>query len=197
MLSEVDTFIKQHRNSSGISAAVIYGVTSAMAVNVFQTPGGIYSGGLTGAAQLISVTARHWITLSLRTPIGSIKLANLLSVGTLMMLFNIPLLYLSWRSIGHKFTLYTILSVGLSSLFMDIYYPAPITTDPIICGIMAAILGGFGTGFALRSNISTGGIDIIELLIRKRTGVSVGQINIIFNGLVIALAGHCMDGLKR
>lgn len=189
MLSEVDTFIRRHRISSGISAASIYAVTSAIAINVFQYPGGIYSGGLTGLAQLIAVMAQHWMNWTFRTPLGLVQVTDLISVGTLMMLFNLPLLWLSWRHIGHHFTLYTLLSVGLASLLMEIYHPRPLTTDPMLCGIMGAIFGGFGTGFALRSNISTGGVDIIELLLRKKTGASVGQVNIVFNVFVIAIAG--------
>ncbi|VTU49776.1 hypothetical protein AMBR_DPAELIID_02808 [Lacticaseibacillus rhamnosus] len=42
----------------------------------------------------------------------------------------------------------------------------PLTKDPIVCGIFGAVVNGLGTGFALRNNISTGGIDILGIVLR-------------------------------
>ncbi|WP_368302513.1 YitT family protein [Ligilactobacillus ruminis] len=45
------------------------------------------------------------------------------------------------------------------------------------------------TGLALKNGISTGGLDILGLTIRKHTGKSIGTINLIFNFFIILAAG--------
>ncbi|KRM33461.1 hypothetical protein FC83_GL002852 [Agrilactobacillus composti DSM 18527 = JCM 14202] len=102
---------------------------------------------------------------------------------------NAPLFILAWRKIGHHFTLFTILSVVLSSLFLKMIAVNKLTPDPIICAIFGAIFNGIGTGLALRNGISTGGLDIIGITLRKKTGKSVGTINIAFNVLILIAAG--------
>lgn len=67
--------------------------------------------------------------------------------------------------------------------------PITLTHDPIICALFGAAINGFGTGLALKNGISTGGLDILGLTIRKHTGKSVGTINIIFNAFIVLAAG--------
>lgn len=48
---------------------------------------------------------------------------------------------------------------------------------------------GVGTGIALKSGISTGGLDVLGIILRKKTGKSFGQINIFFNLIIVICAG--------
>lgn len=48
---------------------------------------------------------------------------------------------------------------------------------------------GVGIGFALKNGLSSGGLDILSIVIRKRTGSSVGSISIIFNVMIMLMAG--------
>lgn len=43
-----------------------------------------------------------------------------------------------------------------------------LTANPIICAIFGAVINGFGTGMALKNDISTGGLDIIGIVLRKK-----------------------------
>ncbi|EGF49064.1 membrane protein, partial [Lacticaseibacillus rhamnosus MTCC 5462] len=106
------------------------------------------------------------------------------STGTLLFFLNVPLFVLAWKAIGHRFTLFTFLAVIFSTIMIRVLgVLTPLTKDPIVCGIFGAVVNGLGTGFALRNNISTGGIDILGIVLRKRTGRTVGTINIMFNVL--------------
>ena len=58
-----------------------------------------------------------------------------------------------------------------------------------LCSFWCFAINGFGTGLALKNGISTGGLDILGLTIRKHTGKSVGTINIIFNAFIVLVAG--------
>lgn len=61
---------------------------------------------------------------------------------------------------------------------MKIIAPIKMSYDPIICAIFGGVINGVGTGIALKSGISTGGLDVLGIILRKKTGKSFGQINI-------------------
>ncbi|GAF40801.1 integral membrane protein [Agrilactobacillus composti DSM 18527 = JCM 14202] len=174
-MEELDRIIRRHQNLSKATSAFFYALSVAFALNFFWEPGGIYASGITGAAQLVSTVTSH-------SPIH-------LSTPLMITVLNAPLFILAWRKIGHHFTLFTILSVVLSSLFLKMIAVNKLTPDPIICAIFGAIFNGIGTGLALRNGISTGGLDIIGITLRKKTGKSVGTINIAFNVLILIAAG--------
>ncbi len=48
---------------------------------------------------------------------------------------------------------------------------------------------GTGIGFALRNNVSSGGTDIVSIIIRKKTGRQVGSISLIVNIMIMLIAG--------
>lgn len=188
-MQELDKLIRRHQNMSRLSAAFFYGICVTLALNLFWEPGGIYASGITGAAQLIATVVGRWFNIVINTPFGMITTASIFSTGTMLFVLNVPLFILAWRRIGHRFTFFTILAVAFSTIMLHLLSFPPLTKDPIICGIFGAVVNGLGTGFALRNNISTGGLDILGLVIHKRTGKSIGQISIFFNAFIIILAG--------
>ena len=174
-MDELQDVLKQHAMIMKATTALFYGILVSIAMNFFWEPGHIYSSGITGLAQLIG-------TLTKNGPVH-------LSTALMLFVLNIPLFVLGWRQIGHRFTLFTILAVFCSSVMIKAINPVPLTKDPIICAIFGATINGFGTGLALKNGISTGGLDILGLTIRKHTGKSIGTINLIFNFFIILAAG--------
>ena len=83
----------------------------------------------------------------------------------------------AWYQIGHKFTIFTFITVSMSSLFIQFVPVITLTNDPIMNALFGGVVMGTGIGFALRNNISSGGTDIVSLTIRKRTGKNVGSIS--------------------
>ncbi|PCS07579.1 tyrosyl-tRNA synthetase [Lactococcus piscium] len=159
-----------------LSASVVYAILSAIALNLFFQPGHVYSSGITGLAQIFT-------TLSVRV------IGQNLPVSITLYLLNLPLLILAWFKIGKQFTLYTVLTVTLSSVFIHIIPQYTLATDPIINAIFGGAVMGAGIGYALRSGISSGGTDILSLYIRKKTGRQVGNISLVFNGIIVLVAG--------
>ena len=107
------------------SASVVYAILSAVALNLFFQPGHVYSSGITGLAQIFT-------TLSVNI------IGQNLPVSITLYLLNLPLLILAWFKIGKQFTIYTVLTVTLSSVFIHIIPQYTLATDPII----NAIFGG-------------------------------------------------------
>ncbi|MEW4354768.1 YitT family protein [Streptococcus pneumoniae] len=168
--------ISREKYDEKISASILYGFLSAVAVNFFFQPGHVYSSGATGLAQILSALSTRFLGVNL-------------PVALTFYLINLPLMVLAWYQIGHKFTIFTFITVSMSSFFIHIVPEVTLTNDPIINALFGGVVLGAGIGFALRSNISSGGTDIVSLTIRKRTGRNVGSISFLVNGMIMLIAG--------
>lgn len=158
------------------SFSVVYAILASVAVNFFYQPGRIYSSGLTGIAQIVSTLSQSWFGMNI-------------PVSLALLLLNIPLFLVGWFRIGHKFTIFTGITVVLTSVFMQIMPNEVLTTDPIICAIFGGAVMGAGIGYALKNGLSSGGLDFISIAIRKKTGKTIGSISIIFNFFILLAAG--------
>jgi len=175
-MTDFQQLTRRHRDVTKASTAFIYAILVSVAMNFFWTPGHIYSSGITGLAQLIN---------SLLGKFSPIQL----STALLLFLLNVPMFIIAWRQIGHRFTVFTFLAVALSSIMIKVVAPEGLTHDPIICAIFGGAVNGFGTGTALKNGISTGGQDIIGIELRRKTGRSIGTINMAFNSIIVIAAG--------
>lgn len=136
----------------------------------------MYSSGITGFAQLVNSISERYLPFTISTSI-------------MYFVLNVPLFILGWTKIGHKFTFYTIIAVALGAIMMHIIQPLEVHWDPLLCAIFGGVINGVGTGFALKNGISTGGLDIVGIVFRMKTGTSYGKFNILVNLVIIAAAG--------
>lgn len=175
-MDEFQQIVRRHQLATRASTAFLYSICVSVAMNFFWEPGKIYASGVTGFAQLLATITKRFLPFTLSTPI-------------LLFLLNLPLFVLAWHQIGKRFTCFTFLAVIFSSIMMKVMPITELTFDPIICAIFGGVVNGFGTGLALKNGISTGGLDIIGLVLRKKTGRSIGTINITFNIFIVLAAG--------
>lgn len=172
--------VSKEKYAERISSSMIYGLLSSIAVNVFFESGQVYSSGVTGLAQIVSSLSIRWFGV-------------LIPISVVYYALNIPLLILAWYKIGSKFTVFTVITVTFSSLFIQFMPQVTLTTDPLVNAIFGGLVLGAGIGFALRNNVSSGGTDIISILIRKKTGRQVGHISLVVNLLIMTVAGMTFD----
>ena len=165
-----------HDYTTKLSVAIVYALLASVAINFFYQPGNIYSSGITGLAQILTTLSKQVVGFNV-------------PISTTLYLLNIPLFVLSWLKIGRKFTIFTIITVTLTSFFIHIVPETVLSTDPIICAIFGGAVMGVGIGFALKNGLSSGGLDILSITIRKKTGRSIGSISIYFNVLIVFVAG--------
>ncbi|MDE6491910.1 MAG: YitT family protein [Lactobacillus sp.] len=175
-MDQIDKFNRRYNFVSKLSAAFFYAIAVAIALNFFWTPGHMYSSGITGFAQLINSMSERFLPFTISTSL-------------MYFVLNVPLFVLGWVKIGHKFTFFTIIAVVLGSIMMKVVQPLTVHWDPLLCAIFGGTINGIGTGFALKNGISTGGLDIIGIVIRQKTGTSYGKFNILVNLVIIAAAG--------
>lgn len=161
---------------------VFSGFLFAVALNMFLIPGDIYSGGLAGFAQLTTYVINTY------TPF-----AGVIQTGTLNLIYNIPVIILSYYKLGKRFTILTLIVVVTMTLFTYIVPVTHVSDNPLLNGIIAGALGGTGAGLTIKYGMSAGGIDIISMVIFRATGINVGSLNLLINSLVIVGAGFLYD----
>lgn len=149
-------------------AACIY----AVGISMFLDPNNLAPGGLTGAA----------VILTRIIPI---------TLGTLIVIMNIPIMILGAWKFGARFTLSTLYTLVVSSAFMEVFERMGyvITHDKILAALVGGTLMGAGMGLCLRMETTTGGIDIIiKVLRQKYRQVKSGEMYLIIDGLILAAA---------
>ena len=149
------------------------------------------TGGVSGLSQLIALVV-ELIT-------GSAASRSLIiSVGYFAL--NIPLLIFAFFKVGKKFTIFTLINVILSSVFISIFsetgvaykiatFPFPDGTLPLNSVIVRVLFAGVCTGLssalAYSGGISCGGIDIISFYLGTRKSTQIGRYNIIINAFIV------------
>lgn len=122
----------------------------ALAIAVFTVPNDIAPGGVSGLA-----TALTHIT-----PI---------SVGLWALLLNVPLLLGAWRMMGFHSLLTTLFATVLLSALIDLFgavFP-PYTGNTLLAAFAGGVLSGAGVGLLFLRGISTGGTDLLALLLHR------------------------------
>lgn len=161
----------------------IFGLfVSSLAINLFLVPNNLYTGGLLGLAQLIRSFLISTFNLNFSFDISSI----------IYYIINIPLLILAYKEINKEFLYRTIFSVTINSLFlMLIPIPeAPLVDDTLTNTVIGGILCGIGIGMILSTGSSTGGVDIIGIVLNKKHDkITVGNVGLMLNVFVYAITG--------
>ena len=150
---------------------IIGNIFIALAVNTLILENHIIVGGTSGIGNVLN----HYFNI----PVS-------LSVGCL----NVCLFLVGLFFIGKKFAMTTLLSTFLFPIVLSLIISSIIITivlqffethamfhhyleDPLLAAILAACLVGVGIGLILKANASTGGVDILAILLNKKFGFPV------------------------
>ncbi len=108
-------------------------------------------------------------------------------LGLFYFLLNLPLIWLGWHQFGRRFLTLTIFGMVFYSIAAEwIKIPEMIFHDRIIASIFAGIICGFGGGLILRSRGSAGGLDILAIILNRKTGFSVANFSLALNAMPLA-----------
>ncbi len=154
------------------AAAVILAANIATFVRV----GNLYPGGVTGLAILIQRVADVYFHVQL--PYTPISLA----------LNAIPI-YIGFRFIGKKFTLYSCVVIVLSGILTDLIPKYAITYDPLLISVFGGIISGAAVSMCLQMNATTGGTDFIAIYLSEKKGVDSWNLILFINVGILCVAG--------
>lgn len=158
-------------------AVVIAGaLLIAIALNFFLINANVYASGFTGASQLLSSIFKDFFDISLST-------------GILLLLFNIPVSILGWFKVGKGFTVYSLISVLFTTLFLELIPVISVTDDIILNAVAGGVITGAGVGITMKIGASTGGLDIIAMILSRAKDRPVGIYFLLLNAVIIITAG--------
>lgn len=159
-----------------IIAVILGSLLVALSLNFFLINANVYASGFSGVAQLVSSVLYDYFDVTLST-------------GVLLLLLNIPVVLLGWFKVGKGFTIYSIVSVAFMTLFLELLPVLSVSDDIILNAVAGGVLMGIGVGYTLKLGASTGGLDIIAMLLSRKKGKPIGTYFLILNGVIIVLAG--------
>ena len=142
----------------------------AIGISLFLLPNQLSSGGFSGIATI------------------TYYLLNI-SVGTMVLVLNIPLFIIAFFKIGKSFFFKSLLGTISLSVFIDFFEKfTPLTQDRFLACIYGGIIIGLGTAIVLRSRSSSGGTDLISNIIREYNHkIRMGTVIVIVDTIIIAL----------
>ena len=167
-------------NLKDLLKVIIGSLFFCVAINFFVVPNNLYTGGVLGLSQLIR---------SIIIDVFNIKTTFDFS-GVIYYVINIPLLILAYRGLGKTFFFRTIFSVSIQTVMLS-FLPNILVVDDILTNVfVGGIVGGVGVGMILSSGASTGGTDIIGLMLaKKNNNYSVGKLGLFINVFIYLIAG--------
>ncbi|MGP7817951.1 YitT family protein [Niallia sp. 01092] len=154
-----------------LSVVIMGALLNAIAMNCFLIPADVYASGFAGVAQLIARI----------TP---------LSTGILLFLLNIPVAILGWMKVGKSFTLYSFLSVVFMSFFLEIIPVNAYADDILLNAVFGGVISAVGVGFTLKWGASSGGMDIVAMILSRVQDKPVGTYFFTLNSIIILTAGY-------
>lgn len=147
-----------------------------MSSKVFIQPANLLSSGFTGVAILIEKITSTYFHFSFSTSLG-------------MIVLNVPVAILCYKSISPRFTFFSLLEVFLASFFLKIIHFPPFFDDTLLNVIFGGTLYGLMTAGVLKMNASTGGTDFVALYISNKKGKSIWSYVFIFNSIILLIFG--------
>ena len=140
-----------------------------LALKGFMIPNKFLDGGIIGISILV-----HEIT---KWPFG-----------ILVLVLNIPFLFIGKRMLGKTFafqSLLTFVLIAVSMTFLDV---DPVTSDPLLIALFGGCLIGVGMGLCIRSGSTADGVEILALVTIKKIGLNIAEVIFAMNTLLFLAA---------
>lgn len=149
-----------------------------MAVNIktFVRTGGLYPGGATGLTILIQRVGEMFFHIEVPYTIVNLAL-------------NAFPVYIGFRFIGKKFTLYSCLMIVLTSVLTDMIPAYVITYDTLLISVFGGIINGLVVSMCLMMSATTGGTDFIAIYLSDKKGVDSFNVVLGLNVVILGIAG--------
>lgn len=162
---------KATKNILSIIMLTIGSLVAAAALEFFLIPNTILDGGITGISIIIS------------------KLSGV-PLAFLVLLLNIPFIFIGYKNLGKSFLFRTIYSMMCFSFFLSFFGNFIAFTEEILLAtVFGGALLGLGVGIVIHFGGCVDGTESVAIVISKKTNLSVGQIVLIFNLIIYGTAG--------
>jgi len=140
----------------------------------FLLPSGFIDGGTMGISLLMA---------------GTMKL----SLPVLLVLINIPFVYIGYRSMGREFAVKTAFGIlGLALVTGLVPYPI-ITADKLLVSVFGGFFLGAGIGLSMRGGGVLDGTEVLAVQLSRPLGISIGDVVMIINIFIFSIAAWLLS----
>jgi len=151
-------------------AWIILGVIIAgFSLKGFLVPNHFFDGGITGVSLLLH------------------ELYDL-NLALVIIVLNIPLILISYYTVGKRFAFRTFLSVLLLGACLQLLPNFMITQDKLLISIFGGVFLGIGIGLIMRAGAALDGIEVLALYTLKKTSFTITEIILGINILIFSIA---------
>lgn len=175
----MNTFQAKNTKQEALVRVLVITVSSliiALNLKSFVQAGDLFPGGFTGLTRLIQRCAAAYLHVNL--PFAPINL-----------LFNAIPAAVSFKLVGRKFTMYSCLSIVLTSLFTDLVPTIDITEDVLLVCIFGGIINGVAISLCLWVRATSGGTDFIAIALSERKNIDAWNYILCGNVVMLMVAG--------
>ena len=158
------------------------GIINAFGVTLFLFPVKLYDSGVSGLSMLLDQVTPAYLNISL-----------------FLIVINFPIFIFGAKKQGINFTLYSLFTIGIYSLFsylimnvfpIDVSLVSPLAgEDLLLCAIFGGVISGVGSGLTIRFGGAIDGIDVLSVVFAKKIGISIGTFVMIFNLVLYVICG--------
>jgi len=153
----------------------------AFSWTLFLVPAQITGGGISGLAAVIFYSTK-------------------IPIGLTFFAINVVLVAIAMKVLGASFGIKTIFSMSVLSVLFSIpqdLFPGAIINDNFLSAVLGGMLGGVGIGLVFSRGGSTGGTDIIAMIINKYRNISPGRIIMYCDVIIIGSSYFLVHSLDK
>lgn len=170
--------IKKMLRKDAVRLIVVLLAAFLMAINInsFVNAGGLYPGGATGITIIIQRIFLKYFGLSVPyTPVT-------------VLLNSIPV-YIGFKYIGKKFTLFSLIMVIANGFFVDFLPDYAVTSDPLLVAVFGGLLNAIAITMCLEVDATSGGTDFISIYLSQKKGIDAFPYILAGNIVILSIAG--------
>ncbi|MDR0814389.1 MAG: YitT family protein, partial [Bacteroidales bacterium] len=147
----------------------------------FLIPSHVTGGGISGVAAII-------------------YFATGFPAGVTYLIINSSLILLAMKVVNVAFGLKSVYGVIVFSLLLSLiqhFIPEPLVSDTFMATVVGGILSGIGSGIVFSQGSSSGGTDLIAMMITRRRNISPGRLIMIMDVFIISSSFLILQSLER
>ncbi len=148
--------------------------SAAFGLESFLLPNRFIDGGATGISLLVTEVTE-------------------LPLWILIVLVNIPFLFLGYRVLGKQFTIKAILAIlGLALVLAFIQFPE-VTQDKLLVAVFGGFFLGAGIGLSIRGGSVLDGTEVLAIFLSRKLGTKIGDVIIMINIVIFLAAAYLLS----
>jgi len=115
-----------------------------------------------------------------------------ISLSLLIILFNLPFLFLGYKQISKTFSLKSILAITALAIVVALVPYPKITSDKVLVAVFGGVFLGAGIGLTIRGGGVIDGTEVLAIYLSRKISLTVGDFILIFNILIFSVAAYLL-----